>query len=147
MAFYDVTKCLGIRQHDFAYLKWSWLLMEKNIAARIGRNIAQARKAVRRTQADVAEKLGIDTGSLSRMERGIIMPSIPTLDKIADELGVALWQLIGSASSSSIVMAENIIAQLEKLGQAERLFLMEEIERWVDKLSSCASSSRQDTEE
>ena len=125
MAFYDVTKCLGIRQHDFAYLKWSWLLMEKNIAARIGRNIAQARKAVRRTQADVAEKLGIDTGSLSRMERGIIMPSIPTLDKIADELGVALWQLIGSASSSSVVMAENIIAQLEKLGQAERLFLME----------------------
>ena len=144
MAFYDVTKCLGIRQHDFAYLKWSWLLMEKNIAARIGRNIAQARKAVRRTQADVAEKLGIDTGSLSRMERGIIMPSIPTLDKIADELGVALWQLIGSASSSSIVMAENIIAQLEKLGQAERLFLMEEIERWVNKLSSCSSTARQD---
>ena len=35
MAFYDVTKCLGIRQHDFAYLKSSWLLMEKNIAARI----------------------------------------------------------------------------------------------------------------
>ena len=91
--------------------------MEKNIAARIGRNIAQARKAASRTQADVAEKLGIDTGSLSRMERGIIMPSIPTLDKIADELGVALWQLIGSASSSSIVMAENIITQLEKLGQ------------------------------
>ena len=121
--------------------------MEKNIATRIGRNIAQARKAASRTQADVAEKLGIDTGSLSRMERGIIMPSIPTLDKIADELGVALWQLIGSASSSSIVMAENIIAQLEKLDHAERLFLMEEIERWVDKLSSCASAVRPRTEE
>lgn len=146
-AFCDVTKYFDIRQHGFAYLKQSGLLMEKNIAARIGRNIAQARKAVRRTQADVAEKLGIDTGSLSRMERGIIMPSIPTLDRIADELGVALWQLIGSASSSSIVAAENIIAQLEKLDQPERLFLLEEIERWVNKLSSCASVTQQDTRE
>ena len=146
-AFCDVTKYFDIRQHGFVYLKQSGLLMEKNIAARIGRNIAQARKAVRRTQADVAEKLGIDTGSLSRMERGIIMPSIPTLDRIADELGVALWQLIGSASSSSIVAAENIIAQLEKLDQPERLFLLEEIERWVNKLSSCASVTQQDIRE
>ena len=69
------------------------------------------------------------------------------LDRIADELGVALWQLIGSASSSSIVAAENIIAQLEKLDQPERLFLLEEIERWVNKLSSCASVTQQDIRE
>lgn len=75
--------------------------MEKDIAVRIGRNIACARKTFDRTQADVAEKLGIEMGSLSRMERGVIMPSIPMLDRIADELGVALWQLIGTASSNS----------------------------------------------
>ncbi|MCM1128299.1 MAG: helix-turn-helix domain-containing protein [Alistipes senegalensis] len=110
--------------------------MEKEIAIRIGRNIARARKSVHRTQADLAEKLGIETGSLSRMERGVIMPGIPMLDRIADELGVALWQLLGTASSSSVAMAENIVEQLEKLNQAERLFLLEEIERWVAKLSS-----------
>lgn len=110
--------------------------MEKNIAIRIGRNIASARKATGRTQADVAETLGIDTGSLSRMERGLVMPSIPMLDRIADELGVALWQLIGTASSNSMVMAENIAVQLEKLNQAERLFLLEQIENWIDKLSA-----------
>lgn len=112
--------------------------MERNIAARIGRNIAKARKATNRTQADVAEILGIDTGSLSRMERGIILPSIPMLDRIADELGISLWQLLGTASSSAMVMAENIAAQLEKLNQAERLFLLEQIENWTDKLSALA---------
>lgn len=112
------------------------MFMEKEIAIRIGRNIASARKSAHRTQADLAEKLGIETGSLSRMERGVIMPGIPMLDRIADELGVALWQLLGTASSSSVVMAENIVKQLEKLNQAERLFLLEEIERWVAKLSS-----------
>ena len=116
--------------------------MEKDIAVRIGRNIACARKTINRTQADVAEKLGIETGSLSRMERGVIMPSIPMLDRIADELGVALWQLIGTASSSSVVMAENIVDQLEKLSQAERLFLLEEIERWVAKLSSLTAAGK-----
>lgn len=119
--------------------------MGKDIAIRIGRNIANARRMANRTQADVAEKLGIDTGSLSRMERGIVMPSIPMLDRIADELGVALWQLLGTASSSSIVMAENIVSQLEKLNQAERLFLLEQIEGWVDKLSALSPSTHKNT--
>lgn len=118
--------------------------MEKRIAVRIGLNIAEARKAVSRTQADVAECLGIDTGSLSRIERGVIMPSVPMLDRIADELDVGLWQLLGTASSSSVAMAENIAGLLERLNPSERLFLLEEIERWVARLSSLAPVERAD---
>ncbi len=110
--------------------------MEKEIAIRIGKNIASARKSRSRTQEDVAEKLGIDTGSLSRMERGLIMPSIPMLDRIADELQVALWQLLGVAPLSSVAMAENIRLLLEKLNPPERLFLLEQMEIWVHKLSA-----------
>ena len=110
--------------------------MGKDFAVRIGRNIASARRATNRTQADVAERLGIDTGSLSRIERGVITPNLPMLDRISDELGIPLWQVLGTASSSSIVMAENIASQLEKLNLAERLFLMEQIETWVSKLSA-----------
>ena len=110
--------------------------MEKEIAIRIGKNIASARKSRSRTQEDVAEKLGIDTGSLSRMERGLIMPSIPMLDRIADELQVALWQLLGVAPLSSVAMAENIRLLLEKLNPPERLFLLEQMEIRVHKLSA-----------
>jgi transcriptional regulator with XRE-family HTH domain len=44
--------------------------MSNDIAVRIGKNIAAARKQSERTQADVAEAIGIDTVSLSRIERG-----------------------------------------------------------------------------
>ena len=113
--------------------------MEKNIAVRIGKNIADARKAAKRTQADVAERLGIDTGSLSRMERGVILPNIPMLDRISDELGVALWQLVGIASLSSVSVTENITAQLERLNPSERRFLLNQIEEWVNKLVELSS--------
>lgn len=113
--------------------------MHKNIAIRIGRNIAEARRTTKRTQAEVAEKLGIDTGSLSRMERGVILPNIPMLDKIADELGVALWQLVGTASLSSSSVSENISAQLEQLPPSERRFLLNQIEEWVNKLAELSS--------
>lgn len=53
--------------------------MSKNIAVRLGRNIADARKASGRTQAEIAEKVGIDTVSLSRIEREAVSPSIATL--------------------------------------------------------------------
>ncbi len=108
--------------------------MEKDIAVRIGRNIANARKTAKRTQEDVAEKLGIDTGSLSRMERGVILPGIPMLDRISDELNVSLWQLLGTASLSSAALAENIQSLIEQLDFPERCFLLEQIEVWVKQL-------------
>ena len=109
-------------------------LMDKDIAVRIGKNIANARKTAKRTQEDVAEKLGIDTGSLSRMERGVILPGVPMLDKISDELNVSLWQLLGTASLSSTVLTENIQSLLEQLDIPERRFLLEQIEGWVKQL-------------
>ena len=114
--------------------------MEKDIAIRIGKNIANARKSKGLTQETVAEKLGIDTGSLSRMERGIIMPSVPMLDRMADELDVALWQLIDSAPLSSVTMSENISTLLKKLTPNDRKFLLTQIEMWVQRLSSSSAN-------
>ncbi|WP_034301610.1 helix-turn-helix domain-containing protein [Herbaspirillum sp. RV1423] len=110
--------------------------MSNDIAVRIGRNIASARKAQQRTQADVAEAVGVDTVSLSRIERGVVTAGIPTLDKIADELGVPLGRLFDGASANSSALADNIIAQLEPLKDADRLFLVEQFQVWAKKLAS-----------
>ena len=87
--------------------------MSKDIAVRLGRNIAEARKASGRTQAEVAEKVGIDTVSLSRIERGTVSPSITTLDRIADVLGEPLGRLFDGASSGTAALADDIAALLE----------------------------------
>ena len=118
------------------------LHMERDIAVRIGRNIADVRKTAKRTQEDVAEKLGIDTGSLSRMERGIILPGIPMLDRISNELGVTLWRLLGTASLSSAALTEHINFLLEQLDLPERRFLLEQIEGWVKQLVAMSKKGK-----
>lgn len=118
------------------------LRMERDIAVRIGRNIADVRKTAKRTQEDVAEKLGIDTGSLSRMERGIILPGIPMLDRISNELGVTLWRLLGTASLSSAALTEHINFLLEQLDLPERRFLLEQIEGWGKQLVSMSKKGK-----
>ena len=118
------------------------LYMERDIAVRIGKNIANARKTAKRTQEDVAEKLDIDTGSLSRMERGIILPGIPMLSRIADELGVSLWQLLKDASLSPVTLTENIQSLLEQLDLPERRFLLEQIEGWVNQLIAMSGKKK-----
>jgi transcriptional regulator with XRE-family HTH domain len=47
-----------------------------------------------RSQEDLAHAAGISTSTLSRLERGLHQPSLPTLRKIAVALGVSLADLI-----------------------------------------------------
>lgn len=108
--------------------------MSNEIAIRIGRNIATARKAANMTQAEVAEQVGIEIVSLSRIERGVVTPGVPTLDRIADALGIALGRLFDGASSNTATLADNIISQLEPLSEDDRLFLLHQLEAWAEKL-------------
>lgn len=52
-----------------------------------------------RPQEDVAHEAGISTSTLSRVERGLHQPSLPTLRKLAAALDVSLAELIDAAES------------------------------------------------
>lgn len=105
--------------------------MGKNITVRLGENIAAARRAAGKTQAEVAEKVGIDTVSLSRMERGHVTPSIATLDRIANVLQEPVGRLFDGISSDTAALADNIASMLEPLNERERRFLMEQMRAWA----------------
>jgi transcriptional regulator with XRE-family HTH domain len=47
-----------------------------------------------RPQEDVAHEAGISTSTLSRVERGLHQPSLPTLRKLAAALDVSVAELI-----------------------------------------------------
>ena len=110
--------------------------MSRNIAIRLGKNIAATRKAVGKTQAEVAEKVEIDTVSLSRIERGIVVPGITTLDNIADVLGVSLGSLFNGVSLKKTALADHLATLLEQLNETDRMFLLEQIEALVKKFSN-----------
>ena len=61
----------------------------------IGENMRQARLKVGWSQQDLAVNLGFAVASVSRWERGLAVPPVPTLRRVADALGVKLSTLIG----------------------------------------------------
>lgn len=108
--------------------------MSKNIAVRLGKNIAAARKAAGKTQAEIAEKAGIDAVSLSRIERGIAAPNIVTLESIANALEIPPGKLLDGTSYSVPAIAEHITEVLESLDEKNRLFLLDQIQtlaKWL----------------
>lgn len=60
---------------------------------KLGCRIAEQRRLVGLTQAELAEKLNMATESVSRMETGTAMPSLARIDAVAGALGVELIQL------------------------------------------------------
>ncbi len=56
----------------------------------IGSKITEFRLLKKITQAQLAEEVNVSVETISRMERGVAFPSLKTMDKIANTLGVAL---------------------------------------------------------
>ena len=54
----------------------------------IGKNIKKARKKSGLTQEEVANKVGVHVSYYSRIERGVVNPSIEVLENIANALKV-----------------------------------------------------------
>ena len=59
----------------------------------IGSQIANIRKEREITQAELAEKIDVTVETISRLERGVSMPSIKTLEAISKALAVRLKDL------------------------------------------------------
>ncbi len=56
----------------------------------VTRAIIQARKTQNLTQQDLAERTGIDRSDISKLENGSANPSLRTLKRLADGLGMKL---------------------------------------------------------
>ena len=52
--------------------------------------LLDARKNARLSQAQLAERIGADKGYISRIERGMIVPSIATFYKLAAAMGLSV---------------------------------------------------------
>ncbi len=79
-----------------------------DLPVRLGRNLAMRRKALGLTQASVAERLGVDTETLSRFERGKHVPSLLTLERLAAILSSTCAEMLEQhapePSSEALVM-------------------------------------------
>ena len=58
-----------------------------------GKRLVELRHVHGITQAQLAEKIGVTVEFISLMERGINSPSFDTLEKLANAIGVEVYEL------------------------------------------------------
>jgi transcriptional regulator with XRE-family HTH domain len=72
-----------------------------DIREAIGSRIAGARKRTNRTQAQLAAEVGVDSQTISKIERGLQTPMGTTLRGLSEALGVSSsWLLAGERESA-----------------------------------------------
>ncbi len=71
---------------------------DSELAVTIGKSVRAARSALGLSQADVAEKVSRSPEFLGRIERGVTLPSVPTLVSLALALKVPSDTLLGLSS-------------------------------------------------
>ena len=108
--------------------------IQKDLAKRLGSSLSAARKQAALTQGELAEKVGVDTETISRFERGATMPSLVTLQMLAVALNVTMAELIGEASSMPNDQAQLIASWLSPLSVADRHLLLDMNKIWASRL-------------
>lgn len=67
---------------------------EMNLELAIGRQVRELRKRRRMTGAELARQTGLSVGMLSKVENGLISPSLTSLQALSNALNVPLVQLL-----------------------------------------------------
>ncbi|MDR2451826.1 MAG: helix-turn-helix domain-containing protein [Candidatus Accumulibacter sp.] len=106
----------------------------KDLAATVGQTIARQRVRCGLTQEEVAERLGIGSEAVSRIERGIVIPNVARLVEFAAIFGCGTAELLNEVSPDPNVQANHISQLLAALNPADRRLIVEWIERLAGRL-------------
>lgn len=105
------------------------------LAEVVGRAIAKRRTASGLTQEQVAERLEIGVEAVSRIERGIVMPTVARLVELADIYDCNVADLLTEASTRAGDQAQHLSQLLSKLNSSDRTMIIELVERLAVRLN------------
>lgn len=97
----------------------------------IGQAIAKYRKQAGLSQEQLAEALGIGYEAVSRMERGVVIPSVERLIEIAEIVNCPTTELLTQSSPRPSDEVVHLHQLLSSLSSANKQWLMQQIECWV----------------
>ena len=103
--------------------------MPTTLGQSIGQCIAKRRLAAGLTQDQVAEQLSIGMEAVSRMERGLTIPTVARLAELAELFGCGIDALVIETSERSSDQAEHIATLLNPLSKKDRAMVVDVVER------------------
>ncbi|WP_313553971.1 helix-turn-helix transcriptional regulator [Stutzerimonas nitrititolerans] len=108
---------------------------QKHLAEAVGRAIAKQRVRAGMTQEHVAERLGIGSEAISRIERGIVIPNISRLLEFAAIFECEAADLLTEASPRTDDQAQRISRMLATISPADRQLILGLVEQLADRLA------------
>ncbi|MFZ6755970.1 helix-turn-helix domain-containing protein [Undibacterium sp. Ji50W] len=96
---------------------------EKQFARMVGSIIAAHRKAKGLTQAQLAEYMDVEKETISRMETGVISPTLARLAQIAKFLDCDVSDLLKNSSPELSDYASSLARRMENLTDSQRAIL------------------------
>lgn len=108
----------------------------------LGANICERRKKLGWTQAELAERIGVDTETVSRFERGSNLPSLQRLEKLADALKIPLHKLVAASSLRSDDQAFILDEWISELAPKDREFALNTLKQLCAHLAVAAKRNR-----
>lgn len=108
----------------------------------LGVNISERRKKLGWTQAELAERIGVDTETVSRFERGSNLPSLLRLEKLADALKIPLYRLVASSSPKSDDQALILNEWISELAPKDREFALSTLKQLCIHLAVSSKRNR-----
>ena len=105
------------------------------LAKSVGKAISHKRTQAGFTQELVAEHLNIGMEAVSRMERGIVVPTIARLAELAQLFGCELADFLRETSPRPTEQGIVLGQKLARLDSDDRALLLETFERLVERLA------------
>ncbi|WP_431033337.1 helix-turn-helix domain-containing protein [Pseudomonas yamanorum] len=102
----------------------------------LGRMIAKRRTERHLTQEEVAERMGIGSEAISRLERGVVDLSVAKLMQLADIFDCRMDELLIESSSRPTDQSQMIIGLLTGLKERDRAFILATVEQLAGHLKN-----------
>ena len=120
---------------SFYILNFFYSLEMENIIYEVGNNIKTIRKSKGLTQAQLAEKINVDSKYISRLETGSSIASLSTILKLANVLDVETKVLFTFENKKKNIILKRINKELLKINSKELDALYQIIKALADKNS------------
>lgn len=104
------------------------------IAKRVAESIKLCRERTGLSQDQVGERLEIGAEAVSRIERGISVPTLVRLAELADIFKCPIEDLLGTSSTRAVDQADYIAQLIATLPTEDRTMVVEVVQRICERL-------------
>ena len=98
---------------------------EIDLGKALGRVIAQKRKSMSLSQNDLAGMIDVDAETISRFERGAVVPSLLRLNALAKAMDVSLGTLLSQSSQFADDQTNELLLTMRTLDPSDRKMLLD----------------------